>query len=161
MTASFLVLQEWRTIMFEEEPPQLRAIGYCRVACADNDTNKNLEYQMQRIDKRAMAEDLEFLNCYEEIGKAGEVLQELYEFCEEDNNISYILVSDFTRISRNVREVEAWISKFLKLGVEVMWADKSPIDESVSNRNKSFTEIYVPNLGRFKTSVPEKSKGRE
>src|SRR6266702_2921059 len=104
--------------MFEEE--QLRAIGYCRVACADNDTDKKLEHQKERISQRAMMEDLEFVDCYEEVGKASEVLQKLYEFCEEDNNFAYLLVSDFTRISRNVREVEAWFSKFLELGTEIM-----------------------------------------
>lgn len=134
--------------MYKEEE-QLRAIGYCRVACADKDTDKNLEYQRQRISQRAMMEDLEFVDCYEEVGKASEVLQELYEFCEEDNNFTHLLVSDFTRISRNAKEVEAWISKFLELGIEILWADKSPIDESVSNRNKSFTEMYVVNLRRF------------
>lgn len=131
--------------MYEEER-QLRAIGYCRVAHAGEDTKEKLEYQKQRISQRAMSEDLELLDFYEELGKAGEVLQELYDFCEEDNDINNILVSDFTRISRKAEEVEAWISKFLELGIDILWADKSPIDESVSNRNKSLTEIYVPNL---------------
>ena|ERR1700683_4301708 len=133
--------------MYEEER-QLRAVGYCRVASAKDNHNKNLEYQKQRIGNRAMMEDLEIVDFYEEIGKPGEVLQELYEYCEEDGDIYYLLVSDFTRVSRNVKEVEAWISKFLELGIEILWADRSPVDIYVSNRNKSFTEIYVPHLSR-------------
>jgi len=133
--------------MYKEER-QLRAIGYCRVACNDKDTDKKIEHQKERIGERAMMEDLELVECYEEVGKASDVLQEIYDFCEEDNDIYYLLVSDFTRISRNTKEVEVWISKFLGLGMEILWADKSPIDESVSNRNRSFTEIYVPNLSR-------------
>lgn len=131
--------------MYEEEP-QLRAIGYCRVACDDKNTEVKLKHQEELISQLAMMEDLELTGCYKEVGKAGDILQGLYEYCEEDGDIYYLLVSDFTRISRDVKEVKAWVGKFLELGVEVMWAEKSPIDSSISNRNKSFTEMYVPNL---------------
>lgn len=131
-----------------EEERQLRAIGYCRVACADKDTQEKLKHQRQRISDRAMMEDVELVDCYEEVGKAGEVLQELHEYCKEDSDIYYLLVSDFTRISSNPKDVEIWISKFAEIGMDVMWADRSPIDEAVRNRNKALRQIYVPHLVR-------------
>lgn len=104
--------------MYEIE--QLRAVGYCRVAASDHDLDGRFTEQTSRLDRFMFMADLEFVDCYHEVGKAGETLEEAYQFCKHWNDISYLVVTDFSRISRDAEELKTWVARFEELGVEVI-----------------------------------------
>jgi DNA invertase Pin-like site-specific DNA recombinase len=132
--------------MYEEEP-QLRAVGYCRTAAKDQNSEDKLLEQMRQIQRYMDRYDLEFDNCFNEYGKTGAGLQEAYDYCEYDNDIAYFVVSDLTRISRNPDVVEEWVKKFLELGVEVVRSKTSPIDSAVPSLNKALPVLHTPLIG--------------
>jgi DNA invertase Pin-like site-specific DNA recombinase len=103
-----------------KEEEQLKAVGYCRVVASDHDADRRFAEQDGSIDRFVIMARMEFAECFHEIGKAGETLEEAYEFCKHWNDISYLVVTDFSRISRDAKEFKAWEDKFLELGVEVV-----------------------------------------
>ena len=124
-----------------EEQPQLRAIGYCRVACNDKDTGNKLLVQQQEIDRFMFFADLEFVNCFEEVGKPGEALQAAYDYCEEEGDFWYLFISDFSRLGRNQEEVKKWVNKFERgLGIDVQEATNETLHRLFN------TEPYTPHL---------------
>ena len=129
---------------------QLKAVGYCRVAASDHDLDSRFTEQTSGIDRFMFLADLEFVECFHEIGKAGETLEEAYQFCKRWNDISYLVVSDFSRISRDSKELKAWEDKFLELGVEVVDATEH-----------SLLNVFGNDFIRSQGSLPEKSVGRK
>ncbi len=132
-----------------KEPPQLRAIGYCRVASKDKDTNNKLEKQQNKVRYHMMNEDLEFATSFNEIGQAGKALMEAYDYCNALGDIYYLVVSDFTRIARDKKILQAWIDKFAEIEVEVVEAHEPykvnliPSQESVDYRLPCELSQYV------------------
>ncbi|HET9173875.1 MAG TPA: recombinase family protein [Candidatus Saccharimonadales bacterium] len=123
-----------------EEPEQLRAIGYYRVACVGQDSKKRVFAQEDKVARHMAMQDLEYVKGFFEEGQPGSALMDAYDYCEEQNDITYLVVSDFTRLSRDLSVCKAWIAKFLELGVEIVEAHD-----------------YKVNL---LPSVPEKSKAQ-
>lgn len=133
-----------------KEEEQLRAVGYCRVAASDHDLDSRFTEQTSGIDRFMFLAGLEFVDCYHEIGKAGETLEEAYEYCKHWNDISYLVVTDYSRISRDAKEFKAWEDMFLELGVEVVDATEH-----------SLVNVFGADFIRSQSSLPEKSKGRK
>ncbi len=125
-----------------QEPEQLRAIGYCRTASVSQASNKKFSVQEEKIGRYMTWEDLEFVKCFYEEGQPGKALMEAYDFCEVQGDITYLVVSDLSRLSRDRKVAQAWVDKFLELGIEVLEV-----------RGYNYTINLVPDL-------PEKSEGR-
>ena len=126
-----------------DEIEQLRAVGYCRVAASDHDLDSRFTEQTSRIDRFMFMAELEFVECYHEIGKAGETLEDAYHFCKHWNDISYLVVTDFSRISRDAEELKTWVARFEELGIEVIEATHQTLhdvfdDTSDDNYKPSF-----------------------
>jgi len=133
-----------------KEEEQLKAVGYCRVVASDHDADRRISEQNSDIDHFVIMAGMEFAECFHEIGKPGETLEEAYEYCKHWNDISYLVVSDFSRISRDAKELKAWEDKFLALGVEVVDATEH-----------SLLNVFGNDFIRSQGSLPEKSVGRK
>jgi DNA invertase Pin-like site-specific DNA recombinase len=124
-----------------KEEERLKAVGYCRTAREDQRTKQLFLRQRDIIERCITLECFEFTNCFFEVGNAGEALMQAYDYCKRVNDINYLVVSNFNRLSRDIKVLRAWHYKFLELGVEVISAD-----------DKDYMVNHV-------SSVPEKSEG--
>jgi hypothetical protein len=105
---------------------QSNAIGYCRVT-DPTITDPDLSLQVQEDEIIEAAEVLNFsmealfIDDWASI-KEYEYLNEAFQYCQRHEEIRYLLITEPSRISRNVRVFNMWQKNFREIGVEIKCA---------------------------------------
>jgi DNA invertase Pin-like site-specific DNA recombinase len=120
-----------------EHEMKLRAIASCRVSTPEQTENGSLNRQQRSIEDAAITLGVEIVRIWSQdqssrVGKNFKRpdLLAMYEFCQTDKRIKYLLVNEVDRFMRSIRELYYWEQMFLGIGVTVYYAGNPALNES-------------------------------
>lgn len=103
-----------------------KAIGYVRVATTKQTLEDcdNIVAQKQMITKAADDMEIDIVQWFEELGAKSmdepyPVLNKALEYCKHNTDITYLVVSDISRISRFLAQSIYWTMCFERIGVTI------------------------------------------
>lgn len=133
------------------------AIGYARVSTEEQaQTNNSLAVQQNRITAYCDQNGLQLLKVFQGSESARTlnrpVLQEMLAYCREHRqDISHVVVTDLSRLSRNVQNQGHIVLTLRQLGIELASIDEplnenSPLGDFVRNMMGSINQLFSDTL---------------
>lgn len=109
---------------------KLKAIGFVRIYNQLETVAKSnikLEAQKQEIAKVASSQDIEIVEWFSTVGSHYTFLslQKALDYCKNNTEVKYLLVSNVSRISRSLAQLLSWETKFKQIGVTIKATDET------------------------------------
>jgi DNA invertase Pin-like site-specific DNA recombinase len=106
-----------------------KAIGYVRTAITtQTEQDKSLERQKEQILEAAKRSNIEIVEWFEQEGYEPmnfpyKALDKALEYCQDDSDIKYLIVSAPSRLARQLEEFQYWKIAFERIGVTIAATD--------------------------------------
>ena len=115
------------------------AVAFMRTANENqNEQNPATKTQRAAIEDYANKQGIKIATYLDNVANSGEeTLNGVLGYCKSNPDIKYLIVSDSTRISRNLQKYTYWKARFKQTGVEII---------SVKNTHDTPVAMFMENL---------------
>lgn len=93
-----------------------------------NDKHALFDRQYKKIEKYSEKNNMRICMVFDNFGLPGiavDKLEEIFSYCSTNQNVQYLIVDNYERITRNPRDFCDWQRKFNEIGVNIKSASQN------------------------------------